>query len=146
MLRYYFNGPASISLYERLQQILTCNMVRGMVIVNILIVFLISILDIILVNMPYLVGNLALIFIILCVYTGVITGVSGHWNKQKQRMELPIVISVLLVILSCICLVAFYHNVFVGIPGRTAYLIPFGMATIILLIAIVIKIMDTKYK
>ena len=86
MLRYYFNGPASISLYERLQQILTCNMVRGMVILNILIVFLISILDIILVNMPYMVGNLALIFIILCVYTGVITGVSGHWNKQKQRI------------------------------------------------------------
>jgi hypothetical protein len=146
MLHYSFDDSTTYGLQERLQQVFTCKMVRGMTIVNIGILFLIPILDMILFNMSYKVGLLALIFFVLYLFVCLILLISGRWNKRKKCMQLSPIISVLVMGLSVACLVGFYQNVFVGTSAMIAYLPPVSISLIILVIAIVTMILDRRYK
>lgn len=142
----YNNNSTKFTLQERLQQVTTCSMVRGIVVVNIGIVFLIPILDMILVNMSHNIGFLSLIFIGLCVYVFVITWMCGHWNEQKKRMQLSPIISMMIVALSVSCLIAFYQDFYEGIDGWEPYLLSMVFAVLVLLIALLIRILEYKYK
>ena len=146
MLHYYFGDSTHFSLQERMQRVATCKMVKGMLIMNIGILFLIPILDLILEDMSYKVGLLSLIFVGLCLYVCLIAWISGHWDDQKQRMELKPLINALIIILTCSCAVAFYQNVFGGLAGWTAYLIPIGIGLLTLLIAIVTALIEQRHR
>lgn len=146
MSHYYFHHPARFSLEEQVHRIATCKMVKGMLWMNIGILFLIPILDLILDNMPYRVGILLLIFTGMFLYVCLLTWLTGHWNRRKQRMELKPLINALIIILTCSCAVAFYQNVFGGLAGWTAYLIPIGIGLLTLLIAIITALIEQRHR
>ena len=99
MLRYYCQRAAKCSLQERLQQVATCTMMRVVVLLNLVLLLLILVLDMVLLDMSHRVCVLLLLFVALCCYVFLITWISGHWNEQKQRMQLSPILSILVVIL-----------------------------------------------
>ena len=146
MLRYSSNRATKLSLQERLQQVLTCKMLRGMLLLNLGILLMISILDMILRNMSHRVGILLLVFVALGIYVFVITWISGYWNKQTHRMQLSPIISVLIVLLALSCAIAFCQHLFWGVSGVNAYIFPICIALTTLLIAILTGIIHQRYR
>ena len=146
MLRYDCRRAAKCSLQEKMQQVVTCKMMRGMILLSVLLLLLIPILDMILLDLSHRVSWLLLLSIALCAYVFVIVWVSGHWNEQKQRMQLSPILSVLIVILLFSCVIAFLQNVFGGVPGWNAYIFPLCIATTTMVMAIIIGILERRYR
>ena len=144
MSHYYFHHPARLSLEEQVNRISTCKMVRSMLWMNIGTLFLIPILDLIFDDMSYRVWILLLIFVGMFLYVCILTWLTGHWNRRKQRMELSPIINVSIMILSSICVISFYLNVFCGVGGWGLYLFPIGMSLLVLLITIILAV--TKHR
>lgn len=144
MSHYYFHHPARLSLEEQVNRISTCKMVRSMLWMNIGTLFLIPILDLIFDDMSYRVWILLLIFVGMFLYVCILTWLTGHWNRRKQRMELSPIINVSIMILSSICVISFYLNVFGGVGGWGLYLFPIGMSLLVLLITIILAV--TKHR
>lgn len=96
--------------------------------------------------MSHRVCVLLLLFVALCCYVFLITWISGHWNEQKQRMQLSPILSILVVILLFSCVIAFLQNVFGGVPGWNAYIFPLCIATTTLIMAIIIGILERRYR
>lgn len=144
MSHYYFHHPARLSLEEQVNRISTCKMVRSMLWMNIGTLFLIPILDLIFDDMSYRVWILLLIFVGMFLYVCILTWLTGHWNRRKQRMELSPIINVSIMILSSICVISFYLNVFGGVGGWRLYLFPIGMSLLVLLITIILAV--TKHR
>ena len=110
MLRYYCQRAVKCSLQERLQQVATCTMMRVVVLLNLALLLLILVLDMVLLDMSHRVCVLLLLFVALCCYVFLITWISGHWNEQKQRMQLSPILSILVVILLFSCVIAFLQH------------------------------------
>ena len=146
MSHYYFHHPARFSLEEQVHRIATCRTVRVLLWANIGILFLIPILDLILDDMPYRVGILLLIFMGMFLYVCLLTWLTGHWNRRKQRMELSSGINVLIMIVSVLWVVSFFLHVFGGVGGWVLYAIPVGMSLIVLLIAIISSVMGQLHR
>ena len=146
MLRYYYNRATKSSLYERLQQVATCTMMRGMILLNVVLLLLILILDIVLMDMSQRVCLLLLLFVALCIYVFLITWISGHWNEQKQRMQLSPILSVLIVILLFSCVLAFLQHMFAEVSVWSAYIYPLCIATTTLVMAIIIGVLERRYR
>ena len=144
MSHYYFHHPARLSLEEQVNRISTCKMVRSMLWMNIGTLFIIPILDLIFDDMSYRVWILLLIFVGMFLYVCILTWLTGHWNRRKQRMELSPIINVSIMILSSICVISFYLNVFGGVGGWGLYLFPIGMSLLVLLITIILAV--TKHR
>ena len=146
MLRYYCNRATKCSLHERLQQVATCTMMRGMILLNVVLLLLILILDIVLMDMSQRVCLFLLLFVALCIYVFLITWISGHWNEQKQRMQLSPILSVLIVILLFSCVLAFLQHMFAEVSVLSAYIFPLCIATTTLIMAIIIGILERRYR
>jgi cobalamin biosynthesis protein CobD/CbiB len=74
-------------------------------------------------------------------YVCLLTWLTGHWNRRKQRMELSLGINVLIMIVSVLWVVSFFLHVFGGVGGWVLYAVPVGMSLIVLLIAIISSVM-----
>lgn len=146
MSHYYFHHPARFSLEGQVHRIATCKMVKGMLWMNIGILFLIPILDLILDDMPYRVGILLLIFTGMFLYVCLLTWLTGHWNRRKQRMELSSGINVLIMIVLVLWVVSFFLHVFGGVGGWVLYAVPVGMSLFVLLIAIIVSVMGQLHR
>ena len=146
MLRYDCRRAAKCSLQEKMQQVVTCKMMRGMILLSVLLLLLIPILDMILLDMSHRVSWLLLLCIGLCAYVFVIVWVSGHWNEQKQRMQLSPILSILVVILLFSCVIAFLQHMFGGVPGWSAYVFPLCIATTTMVMAIIIGVLERRYR
>ncbi len=146
MSHYYFHHPARFSLEEQVHRIATCKMVKGMLWMNIGILFLIPILDLILDDMPYRVGILLLIFTGMFLYVCLLTWLTGHWNRRKQRMELNPFIRVLIMILLFLYMVSFCLNVFAEVGGWGLYVVPLFMSLFVFLIAIVAPLVRQQHR
>jgi hypothetical protein len=97
-------------------------------------------------DMSHRVSWLLLLSIALCAYVFVIVWVSGHWNEQKQRMQLSPILSILVVILLFSCVIAFLQHVFGGVPGWSAYVFPLCIATTTMVMAIIIGVLERRYR
>lgn len=146
MSHYYFHHPARFSLEEQVHRIATCKMVKGMLWMNIGILFLIPILDLILDNMPYRVGILLLIFTGMFLYVCLLTWLTGHWNRRKQRMELSSGINVLIMMVSVLWVVSFFLHVFGEVGGWVLYVVPLGVSLLVLMIAIIVLVVGQPHK
>ena len=146
MLRYYCQRAAKCSLQERLQQVATCTMMRVVVLLNLVLLLLILVLDMVLLDMSHRVSWLLLLSIALCAYVFVIVWVSGHWNEQKQRMQLSPILSVLIVILLFSCVLAFLQHMFAEVSVLSAYIFPLCIATTTLIMAIIIGVLERRYR
>ena len=146
MLRYDCRRAAKCSLQEKMQQVVTCKMMRGMILLSVLLLLLIPILDMILLDMSHRVSWLLLLSIALCAYVFVIVWVSGHWNEQKQRMQLSPILSILIVLLIVSCMIAFVQHMFGGMPGWSAYVFPLCIATTTMVMAIIIGVLERRYR
>ena len=146
MLRYYCQRAAKCSLQERLQQVATCTMMRVVVLLNLVLLLLILVLDMVLLDMSHRVSWLLLLSIALCAYVVVIVWVSGHWNEQKQRMQLSPILSVLIVILLFSCVLAFLQHMFAEVSVLSAYIFPLCIATTTLIMAIIIGVLERRYR
>ena len=89
---------------------------------------------------------LLLLSIALCAYVFVIVWVSGHWNEQKQRMQLSPILSVLIVILLFSCVLAFLQHMFAEVSVLSAYIFPLCIATTTLIMAIIIGVLERRYR
>lgn len=146
MLRYDCRRAAKCSLQEKMQQVVTCKMMRGMILLSVLLLLLIPILDMILLDMSHRVSWLLLLSIALCAYVFVIVWVSGHWNEQKQRMQLSPILSILILLLTVSCMIAFVQHMFGGVPGWSAYVFPLCIATTTMVMAIIIGVLERRYR
>ena len=146
MLRYYCQRAAKCSLQERLQQVATCTMMRVVVLLNLVLLLLILVLDMVLLDMSHRVCVLLLLFVALCCYVFLITWISGHWNEQKQRMQLSPILSVLIVILLFSCVLAFLQHMFAEVSVLSAYIFPLCIATTTLIMAIIIGVLERRYR
>ena len=146
MLRYFCQRAAKCSLQERLQQVATCTMMRVVVLLNLVLLLLILVVDMVLLDMSHRVCVLLLLFVALCCYVFLITWISGHWNEQKQRMQLSPILSILVVILLFSCVIAFWQHVYGGVPGWSAYIFPLCIATTTMIMAIIIGILERRYR
>ena len=146
MLRYDCRRAAKCSLQEKMQQVVTCKMMRGMILLSVLLLLLIPILDMVLLDMSHRVSWLLLLSIALCAYVFVIVWVSGHWNEQKQRMQLSPILSILILLLTVSCVIAFVQHMFGGVPGWSAYVFPLCIATTTMVMAIIIGVLERRYR
>ena len=146
MLRYDCQRAAKCSLQERLQQVATCTMMRVVVLLNLVLLLLILVLDMVLLDMSHRVSWLLLLSIALCAYVFVIVWVSGHWNEQKQRMQLSPILSVLIVILLFSCVLAFLQHMYAEVSVLSAYIFPLCIATTTLIMAIIIGVLERRYR
>jgi len=143
---HHFNHSASLSLQEQFQRASTNKMFRGMVGVDIAILFLIPLTDMILPNMPCQVWILLLLFMALCVFVLLITCLSGHWDTHKQCMQLSPIISIMIIALSVSCVMGFYQNIFNEMAIIQSYMMSIVFAVLILLLAILTKLLELNYR
>lgn len=146
MLRYYYNRSANFSLQERMYQVATNRMVRGMIVLNIVLLLLIPILDMILLDMSHKICFLLLLCVALLAYVFVIVWISGHWNEQLQRTQLSPIINVLILVLILSCSWAFYQHMYSGVGWWGAYIFPICIAMTTIVIAIITRMIEHRYR
>jgi hypothetical protein len=61
-------------------------------------------------------------------------------------MQLSPILSILVVILLFSCVIAFLQHVFGGVPGWNAYIFPLCIATTTMIMAIIIGILERRYR
>lgn len=146
MLRYYYNRPANFSLRERMYQVATSRVVKGVILLNIMLLSLIPILDMILLDMSHKICFLLLLCVALLAYVFVIVWISGHWNEQLQRMQLSPIINVLILVLILSSSWAFYQHMYGGVGWWEAYIFPICIAMTTMVMAIIIGILERRYR
>ncbi len=146
MLRYYYNRSANFSLQERMYQVATSRVVKGVILLNIMLLLLIPILDMILLDMSHKICFFLLLCVALLAYVFVIVWISGHWNEQLQRMQLSPIINVLILVLILSSSWAFYQHMYSGVGWWGAYIFPICIAMTTMVMAIIIGILERRYR
>lgn len=105
--------PVPIPVMEKLQQVSSFWLIRVLVIMQLVACFVLLLLDILLSNLSLSKALILLLLagIILLVYF--VSLLIGHWNVSKQRQEVNPLFTVLLIILTLVCFVAYYQTIFV---------------------------------
>ena len=132
------------SFMERLQNVVSCRLIRGIIIVNIAMLFLLLFCDLFTGQVTCSNCSILVVAMLLLLLVFIVVYLIGNWNEKKQRMEVSPMIAILIFVLAVSSIVAYYQNIFMDKHVCECYFEPFGIAIVVLLATLVISIVKRK--
>ena len=132
------------SFIDKVQQVTTSRLLKGMAIANVVVLFIFLLCDLFTGCVTCASGIILIIFMLLLLFVFIVVYLGGRWNESKERMEINPLITILVVALSCSCLVSYYQDMIIGEEGLYPYFEPLGIALALLLAIGVTSLLERK--